>query len=228
MKKLKKKIKKKVQTDYSSLDTSHSKTMLILENNMPETKATAPQAEQPHSTIPEAKLFDETPDEAIADLKASVDDGEAPQEFMKPKKRGRKPGQKNKPKDGASPEVMHGLSDKEALLANKRMVRPVWEMLSGVGVKLAEDERAALGAAELEVLVDTSAAVIHQYLPELLGQHANLVVLSLTFGQWSLRVYMLRQANLERLKAEYRAKNGGIPPRQNVRNAEWDGTSAPI
>lgn len=84
----------------------------------------------------------------------------------------------------------------------KPLVRPLWETISTVGVKIAETPDAAIGPNEMVVLVDCSAACVLQYLPGLLGTHASLIVLSLTFGQWASRVYILRQMQLDKLRRE--------------------------
>lgn len=152
----------------------------------------------------------ESPSEAIEDLKErAVQDGEPP-EFMKPDKkrgRGRPKGSTSEKKEGIPHETKSSAADQ--IIANKKLMLPMWQAISGVGVKLAEDKEAAIGVVEMEVLVDTSAACVHQYLPNLLGEHANLIVLSVTFAQWSLRVYLLRQAKLEQLIAERRMGKPG-------------------
>ena len=103
-------------------------------------------------------------------------------------------------------EVSEGQSQAD-IEQTKKYIRPLMEMVSGVGVRLAETKDAAMGPNELEILTDTASACVNQYLPNVLGEHANLVVFTLTFSQWSLRVYMLRQARL----AELRAELNGMP-----------------
>lgn len=144
--------------------------------------------------------------EKVADLAAAATEEVEAGGFMDPvaKKRGRPKGSKTRPRE---PEVLEPAPDPQAEInAIKPLMRPMWGMISQAGVKIAETPEAAIGPAELEVLVDTSAACVHQYLPGLLGTHANLIVLCVTFSQWSLKVYMLRQLKLAELIEERRRR----------------------
>lgn len=160
----------------------------------------------------------------LESLKHDAASEDAADSFMHPKKkRGRPKGSKShaKASGGASDVPPGGPSGPRPLGTepdprafqqevenNKKFVRPMIGAVSSLGVKYAEDERAAMGPTEMEVIVDSASACLAQYLPAVLGAHANAVVLFATLTQWSFRVYMLRMENLEKLKAEYRAKHG--------------------
>lgn len=145
----------------------------------------------------------------LQDLSAKAAQEDSAKEFMNPVRgRGRPKGAKNKPHDPVSGTSASGptpISESEDLQQVKKYVKPVFEMISGVGVKIAEDNRAAFGPEEMEILVDSGANCINQYLPGLLGEHKHLIVLTATLSQWSIKVYMLRQMNLDKLRRELRS-----------------------
>lgn len=144
--------------------------------------------------------------------------------FMSPgKKRGPKKGVKYGPrpsKDASAPNNIVGengatpnaVQDIEQV---KKILTPVFQTCSAIGVKMAETPEAAMGAVELEIMVDSAARCVNQYLPGVLGAHASLIVLTLTFSQWSLKVYLLREAKLQEMRAKQAMKmnsevNAGI------------------
>lgn len=152
----------------------------------------------------------------LDDLKEQVAEENPSGSFMNPgekKGRGRPKGSKNKKEGeekGEGPEVVTE-NQAEKIQAIKGYVKPVFTMISAAGEKIAEDKRAAMGAEELNVMVDAAAHCVNQYLPEVLGAHAHLTVLSITFASWSVKVYMIRQSNLEILR---RKKQVGESPVQ--------------
>lgn len=153
-------------------------------------------------------------------LREGAEKDSSPDTFMDPvKKRGRPKGSKNKQSKAEHVNPMSGgiattpsADPQRAIDELKPVMRPMWSMISNVGVKLSETPEAAIGATEMEILVNTSAACVNQYLPGLLGTHANLVVLSCTFGQWAVRVYLLRLAKIEQYKEEFRQRQAAQGP----------------
>lgn len=142
---------------------------------------------------------------SLDQLKNDVQGEDSADTFMEPgkKRRGRPKGSKNKSSDTQKVNPMGGGSDLPPtpdVEQTKKLVRPAVEAISFMGVKIAEDPSAAMQPTELEIIVETSALCINQYLPGVLGTHANAIVLSVTLAQWSLRVWLLRQAKLEELK----------------------------
>ena len=141
----------------------------------------------------------------IENLKTDVKNEDHVDSFMEPgkKRRGRPKGSKTKTASAAPVNPMgEGAPQVPDIEATKKLVAPAVAGLSALGVKLAEDEAAAMQKTEMEVIVDSAAACVNQYLPGVLGEHANAVVLSVALGQWALRVYLLRQATLSRIKKE--------------------------
>lgn len=152
----------------------------------------------------------------IENLKTDVQKEDHVDSFMEPgkKRKGRPKGSTNKPK---AVNVMGEASSAPQipdLEATKKLVKPGVSALSALGVKFAEDETAAMQPPEVEVIVDSAAACINQYLPGVLGAHANAVVLSVTLAQWGLRVYFLRQASLAKLRQEKAMRAVQEPPIQ--------------
>lgn len=143
---------------------------------------------------------------SLDQLKNDVQGEDSADTFMEPgkKRRGRPKGSKNKTSDSNAQRVnpMGGpdVPPTPDVEQTKKLVRPAVEAISFMGVKIAEDPGAAMQPTELEIIVETSALCINQYLPGVLGTHANAIVLSVTLAQWSLRVWLLRQAKLEELK----------------------------
>lgn len=153
---------------------------------------------------------------------AAEEDGD--QSFMnpvKPKKRGRPPGSKKK-ENKAEPEQTEAygteIDPQKQIDALKPIVRPLIEVLEKAGVKLAETEDARMGEEVLQCLVDTGSACVHQYLPGVVGAHANLIVFSMTMANWTLKVYMLRMRELERLREEFRMRQASRenPPSETL------------
>lgn len=149
--------------------------------------------------------------ERVEELAASADTSDSGASFMSPenappKRRGRPKGSKNKTKDGeatSGPEVLPpegSQSAAEQIEANKQFLQPVFGIISQAGVKLAGSEKAAIGPNEMVVMVDSAARCVHQYLPNVVGQHTNLVVFSLTVANWGVRVYALREETIAELK----------------------------
>lgn len=143
----------------------------------------------------------------IENLKSDVKNEDHVDSFMEPgkKRRGRPKGSTSKGKQTSAP--INPLGDAPAppipdIEATKKLVAPAISALSALGEKFAEDSAAAMQKPEMEVIVDSAAACVNQYLPGVLGAHANAVILSVALGQWGLRVYLLRQATLARLRRE--------------------------
>lgn len=188
------KIKKK-QTDFSNDPQDAARVQEIAQ-----AKA-IPQS----SPEPARPIFDDVDpklQELAADARVEAEGSEA--QFMQPKKRGRKKGGHNRPKEEREPQAF----SEERIKVNRQLVAPLWGTVSKLGVKIAEDEAAAIAEPEMLIFVDMSARCIEQYLPGLLGEHANAIVLGVTFAQWSLRVYTLRRMKLEILREEHRKKHG--------------------
>lgn len=147
----------------------------------------------------------------IEQLKTDVKNEDHVDSFMEPgkKRKGRPKGSKNRAQTSNPVNPMGGegapipIPDIEA---TKKLVAPAVSALSALGVKYAEDDAAKMQEPEVTVIVDSAAACINQYLPGVLGVHANAVVLAVTLGQWSLRVYFLRQASLAKLRQQQKVE----------------------
>lgn len=148
--------------------------------------------------------------------------------FMNPKKkRGRPKGSKNSnqgknvPPPKGTQNILGGdtpPSREEQIAQTKKYIKPVVGIISNVGVKIAEDEKAAMAPNEAEIIAESAAACINQYLPDVLGNHANAVVLLTALGNWSLRVYLLRMANLEAMRERAKAMRNVTPPPESPVN----------
>jgi len=162
-------------------------------------------------TVEETKnVSQETPvnTEAVEKLDTLAKDAaEEPAEgaFMEPKKKRTYKKRKKVVEDETA------LPNAVDIEKTKGYVRPVFGMISNLGVKLAETQEAALGPNEMEICVDAAAQCVNQYLPNVLGEHAALVVLSLTLTNWGVRVAMLRAKRLEELRAQKRAMEATAP-----------------
>lgn len=143
--------------------------------------------------------------------------------FMEPKKkRGRPKGSKNFSHQGKNVPPPKGTEKflggdtpptrEEQIAQTKKYIKPVVGVISSVGEKIAEDKTAAMTLEEIEIISESAAACIQQYLPDVLGAHANAVVLLASLGQWSLRVYMLRMANLDAMRERAKAARNVTPP----------------
>lgn len=132
--------------------------------------------------------------------------------FMNPKKkRGRPKGSKTQTKDAPEREPAPEPSAQEQLEALKPALKPCFEMISAGGVRMSGCPEAAFSLEEMQTLVDTAAACVHQYLPGAVSTHANLIVFSVTIANWSLRVYMLREMKLDEMRQNMRQASEGKP-----------------
>lgn len=151
------------------------------------------------------------PTSKLEQLATDAGNEESAGSFMNPggkKKRGRKPGSKNKAKepDEVLPrETIDPEAEREAL---KPVIRPVFKLMSMAGVRAAEDERAALSDEQQEMMTHTASGVVVKYMPGV-SEHADLICLSLMMSQWAITVVMLRRENLEKMRAERRAQANG-------------------
>lgn len=97
----------------------------------------------------------------------------------------------------------------------KEYLKPAFEMLSNLSVRLTGEQQAGMKPEELEIITTSGAACIDQYLPAMLSQHANLMVFSMAFGSWSLRVWMIYQTKkeiLEEMRRRSEEMNGASHP----------------
>jgi hypothetical protein len=148
--------------------------------------------------------------EKLTELAEAANQEDDSKGFMDPtvpvkKKRGRPP--KIRPDEVSEIAEPIGPSIAEQLEQNKNLVRPLFKICSDAGVKYAGTRDAEIDSTTLSILVDSSALCIHQYLPDVLGRHAALITLSVTFTQWGLRVYMLRQQEIEKIRRTNEAVN---------------------
>ena len=151
--------------------------------------------------------------DSLAQDAATEDQGRA---FMSPKRgRGRPKGSKKATTPEPEVQTSPPPTPEQNIEALKPILKPCFEMISGVGVRLCEEPQAAMTAAEINILVDTGAACIQQYLPGALTAHANLIVLMMTMGNWGMKVYMIREAKLAQYREEFRQRqemNGNAKP----------------
>lgn len=150
----------------------------------------------------------------------------AGQEFMNPgeppkKKRGRPKGSTSKPQVDAIPEDLQAQAEpsrEERLEANKQLLEPCFKILSEAAIRKTGKVDAGFTNQELDVLCTSGAACIEQYLPNLVGRHANLIILSMTLGAWSFRVARIYEMEASKM----RETGGDYPPPQS------EGTSDPV
>jgi hypothetical protein len=147
-----------------------------------------------------------------ADAKEEPGTGAFMDPAAKKNKGGRPKGSKNKRAGrAADPEVLppepppDPEAEREAL---KPVIAPVFKLLSHAGIAAAEDEAAAIPEEQQALMTHSAAGVVVKYMPGV-SEHADLIMLSLLMGQWAVGVWMLRRANLEKLRAERRAQANG-------------------
>lgn len=149
----------------------------------------------------------------LENLKSDAASEETSNSFMEPKKKGRgrpKGSTKAKAEADRAQNPMGGIgasqNPTQDLEKVKGYLRPVVELISMKGVQIAEDERAAMAKTEMEIITDAAANCVNQYLPNVLGEHANAIVLATALGAWAARVLVLRQMKLAELIEEKRKR----------------------
>lgn len=154
------------------------------------------------------------PEEKLQNMALDAKEASATNGFMQPgtksKGRGRPKGSKNEksgaPKDaGRGPDSSNdpgrpGGPNTDHTAELIPLVRPLWLMADRMALEYAGDNRASLGAERMQILVQTSAQCLNQYLPDMLGKHAPLCVLLVTVMQWGVVVYSVRQDNIQKMK----------------------------
>lgn len=142
-------------------------------------------------------------------------------EFMNPgeppkKKRGRPKGSTSKP--SPEPEEVQATQEPsrdERLHANKQLLEPCFKILSEAAIRKTGKIEAGFTNQELDVLCISGAECIEQYLPNLVGKHANLIILSMTLGAWSYRVARIYEMEAEKMREAGNAFTPPTPPAQD-------------
>jgi hypothetical protein len=155
--------------------------------------------------------------EKLDNLAVGASEESAEGAFMNPqkKKRGRprKSGEE-KPSLASTPSISVDPAQ-AAIETNKQFVGPAIRMLENFAYARVPDERVKLGKDQFEVMVNSGAACIHQYLPDALNKHANLVVFLSTFGVW---IITIRSVAFELDRKEKMAETASEHPGLNVPN----------
>lgn len=153
--------------------------------------------------------------------------------FMEPgtKKRGRPKGSKFKsgaPEDGGArtsqsyngaEKAPGGGPSVDHTADLMPLVKPLWQIADRTAVQYAGDERAAIGSDRLQILTQTTAQCLNQYLPDILGKHAPLCVLLVTVMQWGVVIYQVRTDNINKMKNERNAGNSTQPSKSPMGEA---------
>lgn len=146
--------------------------------------------------------------------------------FMNPaKKRGRKPGQKNKPKEETTASVNPAPKDHNAdpimiaqqrIEANKQFITGGLEFLDDALYPLHETPAARLKKEQKELIVQNGAICMEQYLPDALNKHMPLILLSFGLGGYGFGIYNARKIKLaemaRRVQQQNDLKNDKKPP----------------
>jgi len=152
-------------------------------------------------------------DQKLSHFAGEADSEEKENAFMNPvKKRGRPLGSKNKAHDEPLPPSLN--LDADNVQKIRTYIAPVVELCSEVGFRVSEDEKGRLSPQETEIITQSAASCINLYLPNVMGRHADLIVLTITMAQWSARVFMLRKMNLEALRRQH-AMSTDNPVKEN-------------
>lgn len=162
-----------------------------------------------------------SPNEKLEKLAQDAAQEKGAASFMDPgskKKRGRPPGSKNKAagSTGAAREPDEILpppdmeKERETL---KPVIAPVFNLMSLAGVKIAEDERAAINENTQTMMTHCAAGCVAKYLPGI-SQHADAICLSLMMTNWMMTVWLLRRENLAKMREEVRSRQNGMAPSQ--------------
>jgi len=75
---------------------------------------------------------------------------------------------------------------------------PLVKIVSVTGVAVAKDQRAAITASEADDMARAMGMVMDKWMPDAMAKWGPEVMLGLSLGQYSLRVYALARANQER------------------------------
>lgn len=75
---------------------------------------------------------------------------------------------------------------------------PLVKIVSVTGVAVAKDSRAAITPAEAEDMAKAMGMVMDKWMPDAMAKWGPEVMLGLSLGQYSLRVYALAKANQDR------------------------------
>lgn len=118
-----------------------------------------------------------------------------------PKKRGRpakteseKQSKKPSPEKDSGPEQTRPKFD----IPSQVICYPLVKIVSVTGVAVAKDQRAAITSSEADDMARAMGMVMDKWMPDAMAKWGPEVMLGLSLGQYSLRVYALARANQER------------------------------
>lgn len=129
-----------------------------------------------------------------------------------PKKRGRpakaqteKLSKKPSPEKDQEPEQTRPKFD----IPSQVICYPLVKIVSVTGVAIAKDQRAAITSSEAEDMAKAMGMVMDKWMPDAMAKWGPEVMLGLSLGQYSLRVFALAKANQER-----QSRQSSIQPEQ--------------
>lgn len=145
--------------------------------------------------------------------------------FMNPaKKRGRKPGSKNKTKEenagpsnpspgNHNPDPI--IQSQQRIEANKQFIGGCLDFLDDALYPLHETPEATLKhkPKQKESIVINGAICMEQYLPDLMNRHMPLILMSMGLGGYGFGIYNARMAKLKEMNERARKK-----PETNVKH----------
>lgn len=158
------------------------------------------------------------PSEKLEKLASDAAQEKGAASFMDPgakKKRGRPKGSVKKETEAPrarEPDAILPPPDMEKERETlKPVLAPVFNLMSMAGVKIAEDEKAAIPEATQVMMTHCASGCVAKYLPGI-SQHADAICLSLMMSNWAMTVWLLRRENLARMREEIREKQNGMAP----------------
>ena len=116
-----------------------------------------------------------------------------------PKKRGRKPKAETEFINPKKEETKQDASETKPKfeIPTHVICYPIVKAVSVVGVNIAKDNRAAISANEAEDMARAMGMVMEKYMPDAMSKWGPELMLGLSLGQYSLRVYALAKMNHE-------------------------------
>lgn len=137
--------------------------------------------------------------------------------FMNPvKKRGRKPGSKNKEKEESGPSnpspAGHNpdpiLQSQQRIEANKQFISGSLEFLDDALFPLHETPEATFKhkPKQKEQIVINGAICMEQYLPDLMSRHMPLILVTMGLGAYGFGIYNARMVQLKKMEDRARAQ----------------------
>lgn len=148
--------------------------------------------------------------------KAEENEKSSESQFMSPKDKKSEKKRGRPKKEFKDEELKKDNPEKEAPKFNiptKVICYPITKAISAAGVSYTNEPRAALTPDEAEGMAEALGLILDKYMPDVGNKYGPELMLSLSLGQYGLRLYAIKKLKEEQLKKN--TVNPNMRPQDN-------------